>query len=221
MRSKSYRLAGLAVAVLVLSSGCTQVIASTALARPVGAVTSTGDGPACVASGLISCLMDIPPDSLPWRPQPTPVGILTVQQFVDHYYGTATTTQRDDQLNHLRALHLRSIARRNWTAGNADEADVLLLLFGSPAEAQDRALDAELAYRPGDGFKRLLLHRLDGKIVVYQTLKPDSQGYLRAFAFAYFGDVEMEMFFFSRAQVDTPTLTSWLRQQSVLLTSAH
>jgi hypothetical protein len=204
-------------AVLALVAGCTQVIGSVALARPVGVGTAAGS-PACAAVDLTSCLMPIPAHGRAWPAQSTPVGILTVQQFVDHYYGTADATQRSSEADRLRLLHVRSIARRNWIAANTEQADLVLLSFTSPAEARSRVLGAELSYSEEPGVTPVALHGLDSGILAYHKPTLDAAGNIRTVAYASFGDVEMEMFFFSPARVDTATLTDWLRQQSALLT---
>ena len=56
-----------------------------------------------------------------------------------------------------------------------------------------------------------------GTIVAYDKPAMDADGNVRTMAYGHFGDVEMEMFFFSPARVDTATLTAWLRQQSTIL----
>jgi hypothetical protein len=111
---------------------------------------------------------------------------------------------------------VRSIARRNWIAANTEQVDLVLLSFTSPAEAQSRALGAELSYSAEPGVTRVAPHGLDSGIVAYDKPTLDAAGNVRTVAYASFGDVEMEMFVFSPARVDTATLTSWLRPQSAL-----
>jgi hypothetical protein len=221
-----------AVVVLVVAAGllagCANTITGQARAADsVSALGASGGGGirpsaaavagSCVPATPVSCLMPAPDGSRPYAKDFPAAGTLTSQQFVQAMYSAATDQERTYQVNRLSALGLVTIAERNWVASDTDQAQVLLLVFGSDAAAKARALGAEQGYQDQSGSEGVILARLPSTVVAYQKPAIDSYGNVAAAVFGYFGTVELEVFFFSPAKLDQSTLTGWVSQQAALL----
>jgi predicted small secreted protein len=228
---RSWCVAVVLVAAAGLLAGCANTI--TGQARAAGSVSSLGvsggGGSAgvqpsavavsgsCVPATPVSCLMPAPDGSRPYSKEFPAAGMLTSQQFVQAMYSAATDQERTYQSDRLSALGLVTIAERNWVASNTDQAQVLLLVFGSDAAAKARALGAEQGYQDQSGSESVTLSGLPSAVVAYQKPAIDSYGNVAAAVFGNFGTVELEVFFFSPAKLDQSTLTGWLSQQAALL----
>jgi hypothetical protein len=147
-----------------------------------------------------------------WAAEYTP----TPAQFVDRYYDAA---DRSDVLARLRAEGLRRIAHTLWVTKQAVDADVILLQFGTPRDAQSRLLFVTGA---SEHDSKLAHYRLAvrGNPLVYYDKQLDDLGDVIAKVYARIGDVVLEIFVGSPARLDRRDVARWTKAQLAKLAAA-
>ncbi|HEV2640372.1 MAG TPA: hypothetical protein VGX23_34885 [Actinocrinis sp.] len=89
---------------------------------------------ACAGGTIDSCLIGLPTGAVPWTGSSYYTSTdVTVEQYVDDNW------DQSDQANMIQILTqagVQKIAHRNWTTTTDDQADVTILEYDSPSDAQ-------------------------------------------------------------------------------------
>ena len=133
----------------------------------------------------------------------------TLQQFVDHLYGTAV---RSRATRTLTSQGLAEIAHIFWITDERIQNDLVLLRFATPDGAAARLRDVENAANGNSDFASYSIDAR-GAPIVYYAKQPDVDGNTAVRAYAQWNDTVVEMFLFSQTGLPKILVQRWLTTQ--------
>lgn len=214
---------------LIALVGCTSTVSGTGtLGAGLGSSASPGAGggsapptsfptgtntPRPTTSRLADLLVDPPAGAQPWRSAWARDRTPTVQEFVTAAYPKQYV---DLEVTLLRAQGLRHIAHVTWLAPDDDQADMVLLQFGSESGARARYRMATSAKAHSPGIRQFVVPGTPRAVGFYHPTV-DRLGNVIAVVYSRVGSVVVEEFYYSPRQIRTADAKTWMRAQLDLL----
>ena len=223
----------LLVTVLLVATACTSTVTGSGtvgagLARPNTSTPTTtppaSSGPSSPSSPapsgpsggthtLVGQLIDPPAGAHAWHSGWAHNRTPSVREFVAHVYPHDYV---DAQVNLLKAEGIRRVAHETWYAPDADQADVVLLEFGTEGGAQARYVAATYAKRQTPGIKKFVVPG-SPQAVGYYHAELDRLGNVAAIVYGQVHNVVVEEFYFSPARIRTTDAIAWMQEQLAAL----
>jgi hypothetical protein len=226
-----------ALAALALLTGCASVVtgdgaplpgagtAGSATSPTTGVSSSPPDVPSATTTpgtttpapttDLAALLAPAPSGSKPWDTAWSRNDKPTLDEFVAHVYPAQSTALAKSQ---LKAQGIKDIAHRTWIATDANQADVVLLRFDTTAGAVSRYRSATMAKAGAPGQLHFDVPGFTEAVGYYSPVL-DELGDVRAIVYGQIGDIVLEVFFYSPAQLDQAAAVAAATAQLSLLPS--